>query len=168
MKKATLLSLAFAALMISSNVMAQDSKFRASAGLALGTKANFDTDTGDDKLGFGLNLGLEYLVNDQFSIAPSYTIFFPNDPFELNALNIDARYYFAMDETEFYGLLGYSNLTAKVDIGGVSLSASDAGLNAGVGANVGLSDKLKLNTQLKYTTAGDGQLVLNGGIVIGF
>lgn len=171
MKKATVLCLVFTALMTNSNVMAQDSQFRGSAGLALGTKSNFDTNTGNGKLGFGLNLGLEYLFNEQFSIAPSYTLFFPNDPFGLSAINIDGRYYFSMDDTEIYGLLGYARLTTKIDLGFGSLSDSAGGVNFGVGANFGLNDKLKLNTQLKYTTAGDssdGQLVINGGIVIGF
>lgn len=168
MKKLFLLSFVLAAFLFSFNVNAQDSQFRVSAGMAYGTKADVDTNNGGTKGGIGINIGAEYLFNEQFSIAPSYTMFFASDPLDLSAINIDGRYYFSMDATEVYGLLGYGSLKASTSVLGVTVSDTEGGLNFGGGANFGLSDKLKINTQAKYTTAGDGQLVINAGLVIGF
>lgn len=73
-----------------------------------------------------------------------------------------------MEDTEFYFLLGYASLRAEASVGAFTVSTTDGGINFGTGANFGLNDKLKINTQLKYQSAGDGQVVFNTGLVIGF
>lgn len=113
----------------------------------------------------GLNLGAEYLITEKISIAPSYSIFFTPDPVSYNVFNLDGRYYFLTGGPQVYGLLGYANATSKVDFFGGEIKVSDSGLNIGAGAIFPLNDKFGINAQLKYSTPGDGQLVLQGGVV---
>lgn len=170
MKKFTILSLFAAFLLVGVTANAQEQgDIRVGAGLALGTKAAIDES--GSKLGLGINVGGEYLITDQISIAPSYTYFFESSvtvdsgfgTFEakqqLSALNIDARYYFS--DNGLYGLAGFSNLSA--DGGG-----SEAGLNIGAGIMYPMSDSMFLNGQVKYQTPGEGQLVINAGVAFAF
>lgn len=141
---------------------------RVGAGLALGTKAGVDAD--GEKMGLGINLNGEYLITDVISIAPSYTMFFKNSvggaDFSLSALNIDVRYYFG--ESGLYGLAGFSSLKAKAEGGGFTVTDTEGGLNIGAGVMLPLSDNLFANGQIKYTTPGDGQLVINAGVAFAF
>lgn len=142
---------------------------RVGAGLAIGTKAGVDDD-GSDKMGLGINLNGEYLITDVISIAPSYTMFFKNTvggaDFSLSALNIDVRYYFS--DMGLYGLAGFSSAKAKAEGGGFTVSDTEGGLNIGAGIMLPLSDNLFANGQVKYTTPGDGQLVINAGVAFAF
>lgn len=118
----------------------------------------------------GLNFGGEYFFTDQISGGVSYSIFFVPDPASFNVLNIDGRYYFLNDKAQVYGLLGLANATSKFEgnVFGVPFSVKDSelGLNIGGGLVYMLSDKVGLNGQVKYTTPFDGQLVLQGGVVV--
>ncbi|WP_436517422.1 outer membrane beta-barrel protein [Ekhidna sp. To15] len=173
MKKFTILSLFAAFVLFGFSANAQEQgDIRVGAGLAIGTKAGAEANgnTVDSKLGIGINLGAEYLVTDAISIAPSYTFFFKNSvggaDYSSSSLNIDARYYFG--ESGVYGLAGFASGTAKVEGGGFSLSTSEGGLNIGAGIMYPLSDNLFANGQVKYTTPGDGQLVINAGVAFAF
>ena len=138
--------------------------FRIGAGLAAGTKAAFDEE--GTKLGLGINFGAEYLITDAISIAPSYTLYFKSEvdlggfgtiESSPKALNIDVRYYFG--ESGVYGLAGFTN---------VGDEEKESGLNIGAGIMYPLSDNFFLNGQAKYQTPGEGQLVFNAGVAIGF
>ncbi len=170
MKKFTILSLFAAFLLVGVSANAQEQgDIRVGAGLAIGTKAGVD-DTGDSKLGLGINLGGEYLITDAISIAPSYTFFFKSSvggtDFSTSSLNIDARYYFG--ESGVYGLAGFASASTKAVAAGFSVSTSEGGLNIGAGIMYPLSDNLFANGQVKYTTPGDGQLVINAGVAFAF
>ncbi|MFK8060214.1 MAG: outer membrane beta-barrel protein [Polaribacter sp.] len=123
---------------------------------------------------FALTAGVEYLITDDISIAPSFTYFFVDKPAGATSasgtqLNIDARYYFGgTDELNWYGLVGYGTRTAKVSGGGVSVSASVGGLNVGAGGLYSISDSLNLIAQAKYFTGGDGAFVPTLGVQFGF
>lgn len=169
MKKFTILSLFAAFLLVGVSANAQEQgDIRVGAGLAVGTKAGVDES--GEKLGFGINVGAEYLITDAISLAPSYTFFFKSSvagtDFSLSAINIDARYYFG--ESGVYGLAGFSSVKAKAEAGGFSASTSEGGLNIGAGIMYPLSDNLFANGQVKYQTPGEGQLVINAGIAFAF
>ncbi|MFZ1809007.1 MAG: hypothetical protein WAU36_17375 [Cyclobacteriaceae bacterium] len=113
----------------------------------------------------GININAEYLLTEKISLAPSYSIFFVPDPVSYNVLNIDGRYYFLSGSSQVYGLLGFANATSTIDFFGSKIRARDSGLNIGGGALFPLNDTFGINAQMKYSTPGDGQLVLQGGIV---
>lgn len=176
MKKIIVLSIVLVAFIGQSNVMAQEKgKIRLGAALALGTKSAIDADTGESKLGFGINIGGDYFITDAISLAPSYTFFFESSIEELgitislktSSFNIDGKYYFLRNEVAVYGLIGLSiaNAKATVDFQGTPISASDSstGLNIGGGVDFYLGDKAYLNGQVKYNTPLE-QLVINFGV----
>lgn len=148
---------------------------RGSVGLALGTKASIDKDNGEEKAGLGINVGAEYFVVDNLSLAPNYTYFLPTDlgndvDFSSSAFNIDARYYFA---EAVYGFAGYSIFANKVSGGGGSVSVNEGAFNLGAGAMVAMGDAMNLNIQLKYTSILDSdidfdQIVAQAGVAFSF
>lgn len=159
---------AAAAILISSASFAQEQgDIRASGALAFGTKAAADSD-GEGTGGIGINLGAEYVFTDGISIAPSYSFFFEKNNLKTSTINIDARYYFATDGTQVYGLLGFASTKASVSVGGLTVSSTDSGLNVGAGAIFPLSDAIGIGLQGKYQTAGEGQIVLQGGLTFMF
>lgn len=176
MKKLLTITVCGAALLFGFSTSAQtQGDFRGSLGLAMGTKASVDTDTGDDKLGIGLNLGVEYFVIDKLSVAPSYSYFFPADlgsgvKYNTGALNFDARYYFV---ESFYGFAGYSSFMSRISGGGASVSASEGALNLGAGAMLPMNDSMNINLQVKYQSILNSdidfnQIVAQAGVAISF
>lgn len=181
MNKTIKLFALIALMAISSQSWAQDQgQIRVGGSLALGTKAGI-SDTGDSKLGVGINIGGDYFIIDNLSAGISYTFFFKSSvsypdglggTYELSqsrgAFNIDGKYYFLTDPVRVYGLLGISIGSAKVttDVLGSPFTVSDSetGVNIGAGVDYPLSDKLALNGQLKYSSPYDGQLVINLGV----
>lgn len=172
MKKITLLL--FAAFLfagIAANAQSQG-EIRVGLGLALGTEAGVDENSGGSELGLGINFGGEYLVTDVIGIAPSYTSFFKTDfdsgigsvSVGFNAFNVDGRYYFTTDDAQVYGLLGFTSMSAKSSFGGISTSSSEGGLNIGGGVNIPFNDSLLGNLQVKYQSPFEGQLVVNFGV----
>ena len=121
-----------------------------------------------------ITAGVEYLITDAISIAPSFSYFFVETPAGASSasgtqLNVDARYYFGgSDELNWYGLVGYGSRTGKVSGGGASISVSQGGVNVGAGGLYTLSDKLKIIAQAKYFTGADGTFVPTVGIQFGF
>ncbi|GAB4229853.1 MAG: hypothetical protein Tsb0034_01600 [Ekhidna sp.] len=132
---------------------------RVSAGLAYGTEIEE----------MGINFGGEYLITDAISGGVSYTSFFVDDPASFSSFNIDGRYYFLSDGPYVYGMAGVGIVKSKVDLGPFgSVSDSETGINLGAGALFPFSDNLGALTQIKYNTAGNGQLVLQGGLAYTF
>ncbi len=170
MKKITLLFAMVACFTFAANAQ-EKGQIRLSAGLALGTEVAIN-ETGA-AAGVGINIGAEYFFSDIISIAPSYTTFFKSElglsSLKFSAINIDGRYYFATDGVQLYGLVGLASVTIKSEFDflgtPLSLKASETGLNIGAGAIFPLSDNLGINLQAKYQTPGNGQIVINGGIV---
>ena len=171
MKKYYLTATLVAIFAFTSNAQEQGD-IRIGAGLAIGTKAKAGVDA--TKLGFGINLGAEYLFTDVISLAPSYTFFFKSNVAGLeaspSAINIDARYYFG--ESGLYGLAGFSYVKTKTEGSffgtPISDSVKEGGLNIGAGIMYPISDNLFANGQVKYQTPGEGQLVINAGIAFAF
>lgn len=158
MKKIIITSLVFCCF-ISLAQAQEKGEIRVGASLIYGTDV--------DKL--GVNFGGEYLITENISAAPSYSIFFTDSPLKYNVLNIDGRYYFKTGEgPQLYGMLGYTSATAKVDTGFGTYKATDGGLNIGGGIVYPLGGNFGINGQLKYTTPGNGQLVLQGGVIYSF
>lgn len=151
---------------------------RASAGIAFGSKSKID-DSGSG-FGMGINIGGEYLVSDQISVAPSYTFFFKseqNDGFgstasnQFSSFNLDGRYYFGDGDMQLYALAGLSFASNKIEQtgGGFAISgkSSKTGLNLGAGLMYPMGDALFLNGQVKYNTPFE-QLEIQAGVAFGF
>ncbi len=166
-------------LMASTQSWAQEQgQIRASVSLALGTEAAI-SDTGDSKLGMGINIGGDYFVIDKLSIAPSYTFFFKSSygadtdfgntelSVKSSSFNIDGKYYLLTEGVNLYGLFGISFASAKVTANflGTPIDIKDnkTGINIGAGVDFDLSDKLFLNGQVKYNTPLE-QLVIGVGV----
>lgn len=127
--------------------------------LQLGGDFGFDSEL------FGLNLGGEYLITDQISAAPNFTIYFP-EAGNASTLNIDARYYFTKDILQWYGLLGFTNNWASVDVpGGGKVKSNRAGANIGAGGVLKFADNLAFNPELKYQAQKGGQAVFRLALV---
>ncbi len=175
MKKGILLSVLAAGLFLCTEVSAQSQgDFRASLGLAGGTKASVDTDTGDDKFGLGVNAGVEYFLIDNLSLAPSFTYFLPvkegGVTYGRGSLNFDARYYFV---ESFYATAGYASFSSRASGGGASVSVNEGAYNIGAGTMLPLGDALNLNLQVKYQSILDSdidfnQIVAQAGVVFSF
>lgn len=174
MKKITILTL-FAAFLFAGTVANAQEKgdIRAGLGLAAGTKASADEDTGETKLGLGINVQGEYLITDALSFAPSYTIFFKTEfdgggEIKPSVLNLDVRYY--VTDSGIYVMAGAA--VQKIKFTGGDNSAT--GLNFGAGIVKPISDSMSFNGQAKFMTADDeetfdgAQLVLNAGVVFSF
>ncbi|MEM9857376.1 MAG: outer membrane beta-barrel protein [Bacteroidota bacterium] len=173
---------------ISVNAISQVAgKIRAFGGFALGTEAGINND-GSSSAQLGFTLGGEYFVTDQISAAPSYTYFFKSEigsdnSVKFSAVNLDGRYYKEFNAVTLYGLFGIAIVRSKVELpprivsvggggttvttftDGETITDSDAGLNFGGGVIIPFADRLGFNGQIKYQTPGNGQLVLNAGVV---
>ncbi|MBD8488447.1 hypothetical protein IFO69_06780 [Echinicola sp. CAU 1574] len=127
-------------------------------------RLQFGGDFGFDTEAFGLNFGGEYLITDQISAAPNFTIYFPERG-NASTLNIDARYYFTRDLLQWYGLVGFTNNWWSVDFMGVTAKESRAGANIGAGGVLKFADNLAFNPELKYQAQSGGQAVFRLALV---
>lgn len=127
-------------------------------GLSVGTKAAIDES--GEKIGLGINARVEYAFNEQWSIAPNFTYWFPSKigsgEYEIKwsvwQLNADVHYTFAGDEAlSFYGLGGLNLTGAKSTVFGYSASVTEIGLNLGAGGklNERFFGELKYDTKLE-------------------
>ena len=153
-------------------------ELRALGGLALGTESGLNNN-GNRTAGLGVNIGAEYFVTEQISVAPNYTLFVPSkftapgieSTLRLSSLNIDGRYNFVLEGFEVYGMAGIAIAFARATFKSSSVllpinqttSDSDVGLNIGVGLNYPISDELRANVQAKYHTAFE-MAVINIGV----
>lgn len=133
-----------------------------------------------ESLAIGVNA--EFFVAEKISIAPSFTFFFPKkEDYDILGvtgtfktsfweINADGHYYFTDTDatTAFYGLAGLNllgyKLTTEVDgAGSVSDSDTEFGINLDAGANFTMGNLMPF-AEVKFETAGDGQLVLLAGL----
>jgi len=134
-----LLAGAFALSLFTSNVMAGDNG-RFSIG------ANLGLPTGDDANVYSMSIGgslrYELPVGDNLGITGTvgYNSYLLKSEFDGTGLSLSsipillgAKYYFQEQQNGFYGMvqLGVTSTTAKVDLGGVSVSASSTDLTFG-------------------------------------
>lgn len=135
---------------------------------------NTDTQAQDFKAGGGLAFGSEveaigiqatgvYNINEEFNGAADFIIFFP-DNYDWWELNINGHYKFhSQDNVQVYGLAGLNFASWEVDTGVGSISDSEAGLNLGGGAEMGL-DFANLYGEIKYILSDADQLVISAGL----
>jgi len=152
-------------------------QFKFGGGITLGSKMGLN-DSGEEKMGIGINVRGDYSFSEKFSVAPGFTYFFPSAPegFDLSAwqLNADAHYkFYEADAFSLYGIggLNYSHMKTKFDMGdemndlmgafGVDTEVSDneIGIDLGAGINFG-----QFYGELKYDTAFE-QLGISVGIL---
>ncbi len=153
MKKNIILTVVFlAAITFSANA-----QFSFGGGATLGTKMGV-TDSGGDKIGFGLNARADYALK-LFDLSGGLTLFFPSAPEGMSMsayqLNVDGHYSFLKKETmNVYGLAGlnysYVKVKGDTDFGGFSISASDSKIGIDLGAGVKFG---KMFVEGKYDTA---------------
>ena len=94
---------------------------------------------------------------DNISAAPSFSYYFSPSGTTVTTINVDGRYYLGgSDSLRYFGLAGVGFSTVKVDLFGVSVSASETGVNAGGGLLYAMSEKMELIAQVKYGSAGTG------------
>jgi opacity protein-like surface antigen len=100
---------------------------------------------------FGLTIGGEYLITDDFSIAPDFTYFFLKGEDDVNSysVNINARYYFLKSEKiSWFALAGYASFSfVYPDLPTITLT----GFNVGAGGTYDLADNLKVLFEAKYS-----------------
>ena len=116
---------------------------------------------------FGITGGVEYLLLDDFAIAPTYEYYFDGPDVLYNSINADFRYYFKPGQLSFYGLIGYSqNITDS----NRELKVSKGGVNIGTGTvyRFMFFDRIAAFGQVKYSTANKSQFSAMGGITYFF
>lgn len=116
---------------------------------------------------FGITGGAEYLLLDNFAVAPTYEYYFDGPDFLYNTLNVDFRYYFMPGQLSFYGMMGYSRNTTDSR---TELKVSKAGVNIGAGTvyRFMFFDRIAAFGQVKYSTANRSQFSAMGGITYFF
>lgn len=142
------------------------SQWQFGGGLSLGTESS-----GEGDLGFGINARADYSLNEQWSIAPNFTFWFPSvegASVTMWQLNADGHYNFASNETmSFYAIGGLNYSYWKFDFDGIdelfgfdfSYDDSEIGLNLGAGANMNM-----FFGEVKYDTAFE-QIAITVGVL---
>lgn len=189
-KKITLLILGYLFLIGAQSIAQEKGQIRVGASLAMGTKATIN-DTGNSKLGMGINIGGDYFIIDNLSFSPNYSSFFKSSYYpetfappsgfgvkyslHFSSLNIDGKYYFLTEKINLYGLLGFSFTRKKTRASYINVPNNidllpfpddvnnNIGINIGAGVDFDLSDKFFLNGQVKYNTPLE-QLVIGVGV----
>jgi len=122
---------------------------------------------GDYKLSiqdFGAHVGVEYFFADRFSLAPSFTFWFPPVGRSSN-LNMDLRYYLTEGSSQLYVLGGYGNYWINTQPGMVGETVTRPGGNFGLGAYLRVADSWGINTEFKVQSQNTRQPVLRIGLV---
>jgi len=110
-----------------------------------------------------------YLINDQWSAAPSFTFFLKKDFVSWSALDLDANYKLSESKLgSLYALAGlnmtFYKITIKYDLGAYggttdyTSTGSDFGVNLGVGMKMPIGDKLSFVPEIRYTLGGANYL----------
>jgi opacity protein-like surface antigen len=180
MKNRFLILIILAVVLGQANVWAQEKgKFRIGVSGAMGTQSALN-DAGNNNVGFGVTFTGDYFASNAFNAALGYTFFFKSSfsspalsiDLESSTIDLDGKYYFLNEGVGVYGLLGFSlgfvKTETTIDLGigpggTSSLSETKYGMNMGVGADYYLSDRLFLNTQVKYNLALE-QIAINLGV----
>jgi len=135
-----------------------EAQTRGQARLQVGGDYGFNTEA------FGLNFGAEYFLIDRLSLAPNYTIFFP-EVGKLSNLNIDARYYLTEGILQWYGMAGFANTWLDPEHDGMDHRSRVSGANIGLGGVLKFGDRVAFNPEFKYQAQTNGQLVFRLGLV---
>ncbi len=149
-------------LTLSLSVSTQINAQNVGGGLAYGTET--------ESLGIGVNAQFP-TANGDLIIAPSFVLFFPDDPLNFWELNADVNYYFSRSSASVYGILGLN--IARVGIDDLDLgflgtvdgtSETELGLNIGAGVDLDIGSSVIPFIQAKYTVSDFDQLVIFGGV----
>jgi opacity protein-like surface antigen len=169
--KKVLLSLMAVLITVSVSMAQEQGQLNLRGGLVLGTKASWDTDNGDGKIGLGIDLGGEYFFTNTISFAPSYTYFFPTKSGDLSVtptvINIDGRYYFGANNLSVYGMAGLAMQSVKAKWEGNSDTENVTTFNLGAGILYPLADKINFEGQIKLMGGDDNKTFDGTQFVIG-
>ena len=114
---------------------------------------------------FGIGVKYQYNITDNIRLEPSLNYSFPNHGVDQFDINANAHYLFPMaSNIRIYPLAGLT--FTRWDLGD---AVTRLGVNAGVGAEMDITDKLMLNFELKYQFVSDlDQAMFNVGIAYMF
>ena len=135
-------------------------QFSAGAGLVYGA----------DVEELGLQLRVMYDVNDTWRGSVDFiTYFIGIDGITLSELNFNPHYKFLnKDKINVYGIAGLNLTTASLDFLGETVRESELGLNLGIGGEFGLSEKLSILSEVKYSIGDASQFVIGAGVAFKF
>ncbi len=115
---------------------------------------------------YGSHLGLEYFFADKFSLAPTFTVWFPELGNSFN-LNADLRYFLSEGVSQLYVLVGYTNYWINTQPGNPGVSLTRPGANVGIGAFIKATDRFGFNTEIKFQSQNTRWPVFRvGGVLI--
>lgn len=109
-------------------------------------------------------------TNKDLIIAPSFILFFPDNPLNFWELNANVNYVFSRSAATVYGILGLNLARVSFDdfqILGVPVDGSgetELGLNLGVGSDFKLNGNLIPFIEAKYAISDFDQLTIYGGL----
>ena len=114
---------------------------------------------------FGIGVKYQYNITDNIRLEPSLNYSFPNHGVDQFDINANAHYLFPMaSNVRIYPLAGLT--FTRWDLGD---AVTRLGVNAGVGTEMDITDKLMLNFELKYQFVSDlDQARFNVGIAYMF
>lgn len=147
--------------LFTSTLLAQD--FLGGGGLVYGTVAK----------NVGLNFRGEARFDKQWSITPSFNWFFNRNETLIthrwNSINIDAHYYFKIDDDwNAYPLFGINFANVSQKINGVVFSNSYVGANLGLGAEYLIDSRITGFGEVKYVVGDADQAVFTMGVLFQF
>lgn len=135
------------------------------------------------RLGGGLGFGFEreaftlfvragYDFTDKLRTNLTYNYYFleeentPGIDIDASDFNLDVNYDFAnLPTIDVYALAGLNLLTTSVETLNSKGNNSDLGLNLGVGALLGVADKIDIVTEFKYNIGSTEELYFNLGLM---
>ncbi|SIS49312.1 hypothetical protein SAMN05421761_10156 [Belliella pelovolcani] len=113
----------------------------------------------------GTFIGVEYFFADRLSLAPTFTVWFPDIGNSFN-LNADLKYYLTEGVSQVYVLAGYSNYWINTQQGDPGLLQTRPGGNLGVGAYLAATEKFGFITEVKMQSQNTRWPVLRVGAVL--
>jgi len=130
---------------------------------------------GTDISNIGFSINGKYQINEQWSAAPSFTLFLKKDYVTWSALDLDANYKITEIEKVggLYGLAGL-NMTfykIKVEYYGIeseSVTGKEIGLNLGLGLDIPINDKIAVAPEVRYTVGGANYLRMGAKVMYAF
>ncbi|EIM75960.1 hypothetical protein A3SI_11304 [Nitritalea halalkaliphila LW7] len=126
---------------------------------------------GDYRIGFlqkaGTHVGVEYFFADMFSIAPTFTVWFPEVGNSTN-VNVDLRYYLTRGISQVYIMGGYNNYWINLQPGDAGLRQTRPGANFGLGAFIRATEQFGFNTQFSIQSQNQRAQYLRVGVVYQF
>jgi len=111
----------------------------------------------------GISVNGAYFINDNFSIAPSFTYFLAKNNVNWSMLDLDVNYSFTeLDFGNLYAIGGLNLTFFSVDLGGWGkVSGTNTSFNAGIGLGMPIGDNMTLCPEVRYTF-GDGDFLRIG------